>query len=207
MSEQKQVAAELDQRVAQRTRELAEANEKLRQEEKELKHSEARKAAILDSALDCIVTNRSRRLHHRVQSGCGTHLRLPSGRGRRQPPGRCDYPAITQGEATGGISPVPWPQARRECSGDASRRRRYVPTGAKSRSSSRITRIPLEEPPSLHWLLARHHGTKAVGRGVCGAAEAFLAEAQHLCSTGSFSWRVTTDEITWSEQLYRIFRV
>src|SRR5712672_2857355 len=36
-------------------------------------------------------------------------------------------------------------------------------------------------------------------------SEAFLAEAQHLSSSGSFSWRVATDEITWSEQLYRIF--
>src|SRR5881628_988514 len=36
-------------------------------------------------------------------------------------------------------------------------------------------------------------------------SEAFLAEAQRLSLTGSFSWRVTTDEITWSAQLYRIF--
>ena len=36
-------------------------------------------------------------------------------------------------------------------------------------------------------------------------SEAFLAEAQRLSLTGSFSWRVATDEITWSEQLYRIF--
>ena len=36
-------------------------------------------------------------------------------------------------------------------------------------------------------------------------SEAFLAEAQSLSSTGSFCWRVATDEITWSEQLYRIF--
>jgi signal transduction histidine kinase len=36
-------------------------------------------------------------------------------------------------------------------------------------------------------------------------SEAFLAEAQRLSLTGSFYWRVTTDEITWSEQLYRIF--
>jgi PAS domain S-box-containing protein len=35
--------------------------------------------------------------------------------------------------------------------------------------------------------------------------EAFLAEAQRLSSTGSFSWRAATDEITWSQQLYRIF--
>lgn len=34
---------------------------------------------------------------------------------------------------------------------------------------------------------------------------AFLAEAQQLSSIGSFSWRVETDEITWSEQLYRIY--
>jgi len=38
-------------------------------------------------------------------------------------------------------------------------------------------------------------------------SEAFLAEAQRLSSTGSFSWRVATDEITWSEQLYRIFEL
>src|ERR1700730_9772804 len=38
-------------------------------------------------------------------------------------------------------------------------------------------------------------------------SEAFLAEAHHLSSTGSFSWRVATDEITWSEELYRIFEL
>jgi len=67
--EQKRIADELDQRVAQRTTELAAANQELKrqlaerrrveerlgQEERELKRSEVRKAAILDSALDCIV--------------------------------------------------------------------------------------------------------------------------------------------------------
>jgi signal transduction histidine kinase/DNA-binding transcriptional MerR regulator len=38
-------------------------------------------------------------------------------------------------------------------------------------------------------------------------SEAFLAEAQRLSSTGSFSWRVDADEITFSEQLYRIFEL
>jgi PAS domain S-box-containing protein len=69
LSTQKQLARELDQRVAQRTTELALINEelrkeiaerqsvdeRLRQEEVELKRSEAHKAAILDSSLDCIV--------------------------------------------------------------------------------------------------------------------------------------------------------
>jgi PAS domain S-box-containing protein len=69
LSAQKRVASELDRRVAQRTAELAATNEelrkeiaernavegRLRQEETELKRSEAHKAAILDSSLDCIV--------------------------------------------------------------------------------------------------------------------------------------------------------
>lgn len=36
-------------------------------------------------------------------------------------------------------------------------------------------------------------------------SEAFLAEAQRLTHIGSYSWRVATDEIKWSEQLYRIY--
>lgn len=36
-------------------------------------------------------------------------------------------------------------------------------------------------------------------------SQAFLAEAQRLSSTGSFSWRVRESRMEWSEQLYRIF--
>ena len=36
-------------------------------------------------------------------------------------------------------------------------------------------------------------------------SKAFLAEGQHLASIGNFSWLLGTDEIKWSEQLYRIF--
>jgi signal transduction histidine kinase/DNA-binding transcriptional MerR regulator len=36
-------------------------------------------------------------------------------------------------------------------------------------------------------------------------SEAFLAGAQHLSRTGSFSWHVETGTITWSQELYRIF--
>src|SRR5436305_664992 len=38
-------------------------------------------------------------------------------------------------------------------------------------------------------------------------SEAFLAEGQRLSLIGTFSWRVATDEIKWSEQAYRIFGV
>jgi len=68
--QQKRLTAELSQLVAQRTDQLTATNtelkkelaerklveEKFRREESELKRTEVRKAAILDSALDCIVT-------------------------------------------------------------------------------------------------------------------------------------------------------
>ena len=36
-------------------------------------------------------------------------------------------------------------------------------------------------------------------------SEAFLAEGQNLARVGNFSWLVATNEIKWSEQIYRIF--
>jgi PAS domain S-box-containing protein len=36
-------------------------------------------------------------------------------------------------------------------------------------------------------------------------SEAFLAEGQRLGQIGSYSWRVETDEIKWSNELYRIY--
>ena len=38
-------------------------------------------------------------------------------------------------------------------------------------------------------------------------SEAFLADGQHLGQIGSYSWRVATDEITWSAELYRIYEL
>jgi PAS domain S-box-containing protein len=46
---------------------------------------------------------------------------------------------------------------------------------------------------------------RAQGEAALKRSEAFLADGQRLSLTGSFSWRVGTDEITWSEQLYRIY--
>src|SRR2546427_2595368 len=54
-----------------------------------------------------------------------------------------------------------------------------------------------------------HIASIAIERALSEAAlkrsEAFLAEAQHLSRIGSFAWHMATNEITWSEQLYRIF--
>ena len=38
-------------------------------------------------------------------------------------------------------------------------------------------------------------------------SEAFLAESQRLSRIGSFSWRLAGDEITWSDELYRIYEL
>jgi PAS domain S-box-containing protein len=38
-------------------------------------------------------------------------------------------------------------------------------------------------------------------------SEALLTESQRLSLTGSFSWSVATDEIRWSEELYRIYEL
>src|SRR5712692_1495445 len=37
-------------------------------------------------------------------------------------------------------------------------------------------------------------------------SEAYLAEAQRLSRTGSFGWRVSTGELIWSEETFRIFQ-
>ena len=38
-------------------------------------------------------------------------------------------------------------------------------------------------------------------------SEAFLSEGQRLGQVGSYSWRPATDEITWSAELYRIYEL
>ena len=219
LSHQKRVASELDQRVVQRTAELATANEELKkelaerrlveerlgQEERELTRSEARKAAILESALDCIAT-----IDH---EGCITEFNPAAERtfGHRRD-------AVLGKQLADVIIPPSLREKHRQ--GFA----RYLATGEARVLGKRIemtavradgsefpvelavTRIPLEGPPSftgyLRDITERKRAEQELRR-----SEAFLAEAQHLSRIGSFSWRVATDEITWSEQLYRIFQI
>jgi PAS domain S-box-containing protein len=56
LGDQKQLADELDHRVAQRTAELAAANEQLKQSQQELRRTEERTRLIIDTALDAVVT-------------------------------------------------------------------------------------------------------------------------------------------------------
>ncbi|MFY9841987.1 MAG: PAS domain S-box protein [Terriglobales bacterium] len=219
LSQQKRVASELDQRVVQRTAELAAANEELKkelaerrlveerlgQEERELKRSEVRKAAIVDSALDCIVT-----IDH---EGCITEFNPAAehtfGYRRDEVLGKhlADTiipPALREKHRQG--------FARYLATGEARVLEKRIEMTAVRADGSEfpvelaITRIPLEEPPSFTGYLRDITERKRVEQEL-RRSEAFLAEAQHLSRIGSFSWRVATDEITWSEQLYRIFRI
>jgi PAS domain S-box-containing protein len=76
-----------------------------------------------------------------------------------------------------------------------------------------ITRREAGSPTPFHQALIErftHIASIAVERTRSEEAlrrsEAFLAKAQGLSATGSFSWRVPTDELMWSEELYRIFQ-
>jgi len=74
-------------------------------------------------------------------------------------------------------------------------------------------RTPGRPTPLQQDLIAQvtHIASIAIERAQSEAAlqrsEAFLADGQRLSLTGSFSWRVATNEITWSEQLYRIYEI
>ena len=168
-----------------------------------LKRSEARKTAILDSALDCIVT-----IDH---EGCITEFNPAAertfGYRRDEVVGKqlADViipPSLREKHRRG--------LARYLATGEARMLGRRVEMTAVRADGSEfpvelaITRIPLDGPPSftgyLRDITERKQAEEELRR-----SEAFLAEGQRLSLTGTFSWRVATDEITWSEQIYRIF--
>jgi PAS domain S-box-containing protein len=218
-SEQKRVADELDRQVAQRTAELAAANaelkkelaerrlveERLGQEEKELKRSEVLKAAIVDSALDCIVT-----IDH---EGCITEFNPAAERTFGYPRDKvlgkhlADViipPSLREKHRQGFARYLATGEAR--VLGKRIEMTAVRADGSELPVELAITRVPLEGPPSftgyLRDITERKRAEQELRR-----SEAFLAEAQHLSRIGSFSWRLPTDEIAWSEQLYRIFQI
>src|SRR5437773_11785266 len=67
---------------------------------------------------------------------------------------------------------------------------------AKDNEDSLLRSVALQNASSIR--IARHHAEQR--------QEAYLAEAQRLSHTGSFGWRVSTGEIIWSDETYRIFQ-
>jgi PAS domain S-box-containing protein len=174
-----------------------------REQAEALKQSEARNAAILDSALDCIVT-----IDHQ---GYITEFNPAAER-------TFGYP---RDEVVGKLlADVVIPPALREehrrglarylANGEARVLGKRIEMTAVRADGSEfpvelaITRIPLDGPPSFTGYLRDITERKRTEEQLRQSA-AYLAEAQRLSLTGSFGWNVSTDEHTWSDETFRIF--
>ena len=173
--------------------------------EEELRRSEARKTAILDSALDCIVT-----IDHEgriTEFNPAAELTL----------GYCRHEAVGK-QLADVIIPASLREQHRQgfarylATGEARVLGKRVELMAARADGSEfpvelaISRIPLDGPPSFTGYL-RDITERKLAEEELRRSEAFLAEGQRLSRTGSFSWRVATEEITWSEQVYSIFEL
>ncbi len=193
LAEQRRLAETLELRAAQRTAELAVANEERRQ-------SEAIFRGIVDTTPECV----------KLIAPDGTIL-LVNAAGAAMG-GAPSAEAVTGANFFDFVAPEDRDRFRefheRVCAGQRGFLEYTIVTlqGERRRMEAHAT-------PMLH-----HGSTVALGvsRDVTERrqseerlrrSEAFLAEAQRVSLTGSFLWRVAADEITWSDQLYRIFEL
>jgi PAS domain S-box-containing protein len=168
-----------------------------------LKQSEVRKAAIVDAALDCIVS-----IDHEGRiTEFNPAAERTFGHNRGDVLGKClaDViipPSLRERHQLGLARHVATGESR--VIGERLEMTAIRADGGEFPVELAITRLNRDGRPSftgyLRDITERKQAEEKLRR-----SEAFLAEAQHLSSTGSFSWRVETDEIVWSEQLYRIF--
>ncbi len=207
LTEQKRVADELDQRVAQRTAELAAANEVLRKEvaerrraEEALRASEINFREIVDSIPGLVCT----------MSPAGEVTTLNKqllkyfGKAREE---------LNRWKITDAVHPDDLPRVatafdfsiRTGTPFDVEHRCRRA-DGVYRWFQVRALRAHEKDCQQGGWyvLLTDIEDRKRAEEEL-QRSEAFLAEAQRITLTGSFSWRLDTDEITFSEQLYRIF--
>ncbi len=207
LHEQKRIARELDSRVAQRTSELASANEELasevaerRRAEEALRESEHGSrlivntipglVAILSPAGEVEVVN------PQIVEYCGRSIEELRQWGTSDTVHHEDLPrampALMQSMTSG--EPYEFEVRLRRFDGIY---RWFQVRGRPLRGTD--GRI-------LHWY-ALHTDIDDLKRAEeqLRLNEAFLAEGQRLSHTGSFSWFVDTDDVSFSEELYRIF--
>ncbi len=207
MTEQKRVADELDQSVAQRTAELAAANEVLRKEVAERRRAEEALAAsernlrlIVDGipGLVALLTpaGEVELVNPQLVEYCGRTLEELKLWGTSDTVHAEDLPRVVQLFAQSITSGNPYDFEARIRRFDGVYRWFQVRGLPVRDADGRI----------LRWCsLLTDIDERKRAEDALKRSEAFLAEGQRLSRIGSFSWRVETDEITWSEQLYRIF--
>jgi PAS domain S-box-containing protein len=207
LTEQKRVADELDQSVAQRTAELAAANEVLRKEVAERRRAEEALAAsehnlrlIVDSipGLVSLLTpaGEVEVVNPQLVEYCGRTLEELRLWGKSDTVHAEDLPRVVQLFAQSITSGNPHDFETRLRRFDGVYRWFQVRGLPVRDAHGRI----------LRWcVLLTDIDERKRAEDALKRSEAFLAEGQRLSRIGSFSWRVETDEITWSEELYRIF--
>ena len=207
LSEQKRIARELDQRVAQRTSELAAANEELKKEvaerrraEAAVRESERNARLIVDSipGLVAILTPAGdvETANKQLLEYCGRTLEELKHWGASDTVHPDDRRRVMESFSHLSTSVEPYDFETRIRRFDGVYRWFQVCGLPMRHTDGRVARWCV-----LHTDMdERKRAEQALQR-----SEAFLAEGQHLARMGNFYWRVATDEIAWSEPLYRIF--
>jgi PAS domain S-box-containing protein len=207
LTEQKRVADELDQRVGQRTAELAAANEVLRKEVAERRRAEealaARKrdlrlivdgipgfVALLTPAGEVALVN------PQLVEYCGRTLEELKLWGTSDTIHAEDLPRVVQVFARSIASGNPYDFEARLRRFDGIYRWFQVRGLPVRDADGRI----------LRWCsLLTDIDERKRAEDALKRSEAFLAEGQRLSRMGCCCWRVEAGEFTWSEELHRIF--
>ncbi len=168
-----------------------------------LKQSEARKAAILGSALDCIMTvnheGRITEFNPAAERTFGYRRAEVVGKMMDEvifPPAPCDgqQQGLARYLALG----------ERPVLGQRVEMTAVRSGGAEFPVEVAITRIAIEGPPAFSAYLRDITDRREAERNLRRSA-AYLAEAQALSRTGSFRWSAATDDNFWSAETFRIF--
>src|SRR5580693_5798181 len=207
LSEQKHVADELDQSVAQRTAQLAAANELLRKEVVERTRAEEALATsgrnfrlIVDRipGLVSLLTpaGEVELVNPQLVEYCGRTLEELKLWGTSDTVHAEDLPRVAQIFAQSITSGNPYDFE--------TRLRRF--DGVYRWFQARGLPVRDTDGRILRWCsLLTDIDERKRAEDALKRSEAFLAEGQRLSRMGSLSWRVEAGEIMWSDELYRIF--
>src|SRR5713101_5307583 len=207
LTEQKRVADELDQRVAQRTAELAAANEVLRKEVAERRRAEEALAAsehnlrLMVDSIPGLVSLLSPSgevecVNPQLVEYCGRTLEELRLWGTSDTVHAEDLPRVVQIFSRSITSGNPY---------DFEARIRHFDGVYRW---FQVRGLPVRDADGriLRWCsLLTDIDERKRAEDALKRSEAFLAEGQRLSRMGCCCWRVETGEITWSEELHRIF--